>query len=259
MQKVNEFRFYDLGAKLERIKGIKQDSKVTAILWDCWQARQALQQLLDDPIDLKVCRPAAEKVIEAIDSCVPKTHQQITRLSKDKDVGFAAHNINVSLSRLITVLEAECLTLNTYAVSQKRAYSTSDMISNAEVTVSRDIRDRLSHAVVKDIQEAGRCLVFDLPTAAGFHILRAVELVMADLWAHVIQGQSKKPANWGKYIEELDNAGVDKNSIDMLTRMKNLYRNPVAHPDIVLTEEEAFGLFSIGVAAIEHLVAQLPE
>ena len=43
--------------------------------------------------------------------------------------------------------------------------------------IPQETRKNLDDAVIGDIREAGRCLVFDLPTAAGFHVLRAIELV----------------------------------------------------------------------------------
>ena len=170
-----------------------------------------------------------------------------------KKLGFAAGDIEEGLKDLDAVLEAECLTLDTYTVLQKGAYSTSDLIERAEIMVPQETRKTLDDAVIKDIREAGRCLVFDLPTAAGFHVLRGVELVMADLWRKKTTG-GKKPPNWGKYIEQFKESGVDDKITSMLDNIRTLYRNPITHPEHTLTDSEAIVLFGLGIAAIQQMV-----
>ena len=255
MDRVNEHRFYELGIRIQRIRTLNPDTLVHDCLFDCWNARNSLQQLLDDPVSLQVCRPVVIKLIESISSFLPEDFSEALNIKKSEQVGFRAHTIAAASKELDAVLEAECRTLATYAVSQKGAYSTSDLIDRAEIMISEETRTKLDAAVINDIREAGRSLVFDLPTAAGFHILRAVELTMYDLWKRTKTGQSQKPSNWGKYIEQLKATHVDKKITTMLDNIRELYRNPIAHPEHSLTDSEAIALFGLGIAAIEHMVA----
>jgi hypothetical protein len=64
-------------------------------------------------------------------------------------------------------------------------------------------RNRLPPACQMEIDEAGRCLVFERATAAGFHILRSVE-VTVKFYLSLIPGFTMPPLNrqnWGEYIK----------------------------------------------------------
>lgn len=254
MQRVNEYRFYTLGAAMERLRSLEKSTLYRDCIAGGWVARRNLRALLDDPVSLKVCRPAIEKILDAISKFLPEDPFEIIGDKEfgEKEVGFLAYTIQEGLKELDTVLDAECRTLDTYAVSQKGAYSTSDLIDRAEIMIPEETRNNLEDAVIKDIREAGRCLVFDLPTAAGFHVLRAIELVMADCLKKKNAGQ-KKPTNWGQYIEQLKKAGVASRITSMLENIKNLYRNPIAHPEDTLTDSDALVLFGLGIAAIQQM------
>ena len=143
-------------------------------------------------------------------------------------------------------MKAECDSLATYAISQKGAYSTPDLIEHAENMIPETTRTLLPSAVIKDVQEAGRCLAFDLPTASGFHILRAVELVMIELWGQIKTGADKKPTNWGAYIAKFEASNIDLKITTMLRNLKDLYRNPNAHPEDTLKEDESNNAFRFG-------------
>ena len=250
MQRVNEYRFYTLGAAMERLRSLEASTLYRDCLAEGLTARASLRALLDDPVSLRVCRPAIEKILDAISRFLPEDPFDGVG---DKKIGFAAYKIQEGLKELDAVLDAECRTLDTYAVSQKGAYSTSDLIDRAEIMIPEETRNILEDAVIKDIREAGRCLVFDLPTAAGFHVVRAIELVMADYWKKKNAGQ-KKPTNWGQYIEQLKKAGAASRITSMLDNIKSLYRNPIAHPEHTLTDSEAIVLFGLGIAAIQQMV-----
>ena len=258
MQRVNEYRFYDLGTKLAKLRSINQDTLVQGCVWDCWFARNALEELLEDPVELQVCRPVVEKLIDTITSFVPVDVNEAANVSNKTKVLFNAHRLGSTLKELDAVLEAECQAIDTYAVSQKGAYSTSDLIERAEIMLPAAVRESVPAAAIVDVQMAGRCLVFDLPTAAGFHMLRAVESVMVALCNHVGKDDknvgSAKGRNWGSYIKKLEEAGVDQKITSMLNNIRGQYRNPLAHPEDVLTDDEALVLLALSTAAVEQMV-----
>jgi hypothetical protein len=114
----------------------------------------------------------------------------------------------------------------------------------------------------EEIDESGRCLAYERPTASGFHILRAVELtILAYLLAiprFVMPPINRQ--NWGEYIEQLrkangDGKTADKETIDHMQSLKDHHRNPLMHPRDTLTIPEAVSLFAIGQSTIEIIVA----
>src|SRR6267142_645621 len=71
-----------------------------------------------------------------------------------------------------TVLANELPGLATYVVSQKGIYSTDELISHAEMHVPEKCRGVLSKKASDDIQQAGKCLAFEVATASAFHMWR---------------------------------------------------------------------------------------
>ena len=257
MQRVNEYRFYELGAALERLKDLNEKTLLWDAIFAIWEARRTLVLLLADPISLRVCRPAAEKLLRDIAAILP-VHGQDP--DPNKKIGYGAHQITSGVAQLSTVLEAEFPTLDTYAVSQKGAYSMPILIDQAEMLLPADTRQRLDDVAIQDIRQAGRCMAFDLPTAAGFHLFRAVESVMRHLY-NTLNGTSQEPErlpNWVAYLKALTEAQVPSDVTDMLDSIRQHYRNPLAHPDATLTTDEAIVLVPLGVAAIQKMVDAMP-
>lgn len=52
------------------------------------------------------------------------------------------------------------------------------------------------------------------------------------------------------YLRLLSNHGADNNIMGLLTLMKDVYRNPVIHPEEVYTDERAQVLFGMCVSAV---------
>ena len=258
MQRVNEYRFFELGAALERLKDLKQETLLWDAMFPCWETQRTLQLLLlDHAVSLRVCRPVAGKLLTQIATILPTPG---TDSDPNKPIGAAAQGIGSALAELRTVLEAECPTLEIYSVSQKGAYSMSQLIEQAEVLIPESTRQRLDPEAIRDIQQAGRCLAFKLPTAAGFHLFRAVESVMRVLYDRV-RGKlekRKKPSNWGGYVDALKEAQMPSRITDLLDSIRQNYRNPITHPDATLSNDDAIVLVPLGVMAIQKMVEAMP-
>ena len=136
-----------------------------------------------------------------------------------------------------------------YMITQKRDRNMNVLIYSAEQGLSASTIKYLSEAkdCVEDIKNAGRCLAFDLPTACGFHIFRAVEAVALMYFPLLdIPYPDKKKRSLGTYIHLLngksrngqkDRTGalkVDDKITGMLGHLTKFYRNPLAHPELTL-------------------------
>ncbi len=64
-----------------------------------------------------------------------------------------------------------------FLVEDKRGYSSRAFLRNASVIFSNDDVAMLSELTLDDVAEAGRCLLLDRHTTAGFHTIRALEAV----------------------------------------------------------------------------------
>jgi hypothetical protein len=76
--------------------------------------------------------------------------------------------------------------------------------------------------MVYDIQQAGRCLAFNIPTAAGFHILKAVESMIREYHLRLTGKHiAAKSRNRGAYIRDLNNHGADIKVTAYLSHIKD--------------------------------------
>lgn len=258
MQRVNEYRFYELGQRIQVLKGTKASSKIHDVMVELWFARVELSKLLSDPLNLTVCVPAARRVVAAITAIIPKRWEEVVQAKEDAQVASAIYELHSSLEAFEPVLAAECAAMDTYVVSQKGGYSTSHLVEQADVLLSVETRDALAENVINDIRAAGRCLAFDTPTAAGFHMLRAVEAVMSKYFkASTDREIEVKQRNWGAYLRDLAAAGGSPKVIGALTHIKDNYRNPITHPDVTLTDSEATLLFALSTSVIDIMVSEM--
>ena len=115
----------------------------------------------------------------------------------------------------------------------------------------------LDDFVRNDIDHAGKCLAFDLPTSCGFHILRAVE-TCAKAYVHAVTGALPgiKQRNWGEYILQLKNAGAHEDVTDLL-RILKAKRNPLMHPYDNLDVDEAISLLCLCQAGMDTIAEDL--
>ena len=259
VQRVNEYRFYELGQKIAALQGLDHNSEYGKVWFGLWEAREALGKLKNDQLSLRVSLPAVDRLIASITAIVPTDTEEIGRRinqaagSPAETLGYAYYELSEALRQFEPVLAAECNALDTYVVSQKRGYATTDLVDRSDVMLPIETRSMLDASISADIRAAGRCLAFDTPTAAGFHILRAVEAVMALYYTHVTGRQIKKQhRNWGLYLKRLEKEPRSDQKIrGALDHIKENYRNPITHPDITLTEGEAIMVFGLSLSVME--------
>ena len=137
--------------------------------------------------------------------------------------------------------------------------STDKLLSGASAGYPNPVRTVLTDQCKNEIDEAGRCLVFERPTAVGFHILRSVEVAIKQ-YLQCIPGFTMPPLNrqtWSEYIKLLKDNGAAKVVTDHLQNIKDNFRNPLMHPEDILELPEAVSLFSVCQAMTESLVADL--
>lgn len=262
MKKINTFLLFAVGKALRPIEDIDENTTVFGpVMFPLYDARAQIRSLLEnDALLLKTSRQAATQLVDAITAVVPLEIREAVKLDKSAKVEWwPAHQIKKAATTFETVLAEELNIIDTYAVAQKGAYSTSELISNAEAMFSKTVQRKLPALAVQDIREAGKCLAFETPTAAGFHIVRAIESVILAYFTKVLgRNPPSRMRNWGVYIRTLRESGkADSKILDFLSHIKDNYRNPVSHPDAVLTVDEVLVLFGVAVAAITQMSSAL--
>jgi hypothetical protein len=151
--------------------------------------------------------------------------------------------------------------MNIYLVVKKRGFDTSDLINNGAVLFPPDIVTKVPQAL-DDLNVATKCIAFELPTAAGFHLHRANESVL-HAYYDAVTNHANKPSgrNIADYLKAMkdQNVGDDK-VLSALKDLKNLHRNPLIHPEQSLdSTDEAIALLGSIHAAVVFMLKEIPE
>ena len=257
MDRVNQYQFYQLGWSIHPLLTVSQGALVSQIHWTLYQAKIWLEFLLENRVvPLVTSRASAIKLLSSIDAVLPKQTESAAVPAPEAPLDYIqAYNISTNAQTFETVLAAELQTLDTYFVSQQLAYATRDLIGNAEKIFPEKIRNDIPKEAIEDIRQAGKCVAFEIPTAAGFHIVRATESVIRKYYAAIVGKAPKaKMRNWGAYIKNLNQHGADQKITGFLDHIRETYRNPVLHPEVTLSGEDAQVLMGACASAIVQMV-----
>jgi hypothetical protein len=166
-----------------------------------------------------------------------------------------------------TVLIADLRISTSFTVTESGIFDVNQLVNCARNVLSGDAAKIVGEEVLREIDDAGKCLAFNLPTACGFHAMRAVERVIKQYLGEFLSSDEiKKLNNWGQYLAALEKrADGDEEpkpsteAIALLRQIKEIYRNPVIHPERTLSPEEAATLFHSTVAAISRVAFEVAE
>lgn len=174
-------------------------------------------------------------------------------------------------SELTLAMRYEVDTMPVFFVPEQRAYSTEALLNKAEEVLGQSQIELLADRTIFDIREAGRCIAFGVPTAAGFHSVRAVEAV-ARGYHEILTGvrpgaetplgplinglRTKRDALLAsKAIDKEDRLNL---AIDFLGRINNVYRKPITHPEMILESSQGITVFDAAKCAIDLILEDAP-
>ena len=163
---------------------------------------------------------------------------------------------------LKTILIAELRTSSSFAVVGSGIFDVDQLVNEAHKAIDDEIRLRLSDTVCAEIDSAGKCLAFNLPTAAAFHSMRAIERVVKRYLGDFLSLEEiEKLNNWGQYIAAMEKLktqedGPSEEAIALIRQVKDIYRNPVIRPDRVLNYSESSIVFHSMIAAVVRIASE---
>ncbi|MGJ8605408.1 MAG: hypothetical protein ACSHXH_14890 [Marivita sp.] len=155
------------------------------------------------------------------------------------------------------VLKSELGNLDLYLVQQKSAFDTRTLIEAGELAFPLELKEKVPDAIF-DLKEAMKCIAFELPTAAAFHLHRANEIVLATYWDQIMNGKAR-PKSMGNYIAQLEKVdGCNQQVLAALKDIKNLYRNPTIHAEQnFASAEQAVDLLGVVRSAISAMMNEI--
>ncbi len=272
MQHLNPYRFYELAAKLHALFN-NSSSRVVDMFGPITEA----QNLLDGWIKgesyfLETSKDDATRLLTKLGNLFNKyfidqsTKQLKTPTGEDRIDAQELALINNLLEKFEHALAAELTYAPTYVAGKRGIYSTYDLIQNAQDCFSVSMRQDMPEAAMKEFNTAGRALAFGLGTAAGMHLLRAVELVLKRYYETFSGTQvNKNERTYSIYLKRLavltEDEGSDfrpdKRLLQLLAQIKEHYRNPLTNPESNITVDQATSLFGLATAAMTLMTEQV--
>ena len=259
MNRINCYSFYALGKLVGRLMSLKPESQHIEIYMIAMRADAALRRLSNSDLPLPATEEAAKGFLQGLgvlNSLFEKEeNENVSVLPSQLEMVFLG--ISKSLEALENVMSVELVRAPIYSVPLRGVFNTESLLDSAD-DVFGDIKDKVPEDAKADTRQAGRSLAFDLSTAAGFHIARALETVLViTMNAFGCSTPKESQRNWGFYIRELDAHGLKKEAIHHLTQLKDLHRNPLIHPEITLTPTEAQQLWALCTTLIMVLIEEI--
>lgn len=244
MQRVNEFQLYELATAIHPLTAASEDAKYSEV-WLNWRTAAIALQNIFKQRALEFCFHAANELYRAVEAVVPpdldeaiKKYHELPK--PEEPLGFGPiYPIRAAAQKFETVLSAELSNSDTYWISPKGTHKTSMLLQYAHLELPSSILTEVPEAAA-DFDEAGKCLLFDTPTAVGFHLLRATEAVIRKYYAIVAGVEPKKKfRNWGTYIKKLNQCGANSKITGYLDHIRENYRNPILHPEVTMSADDA--------------------
>jgi hypothetical protein len=268
MNRINCYGFYLLGKYISKIESLGPDSKDLDVALASVRAERLLSTLLHNTsFKLKTTLAASSSLFTGFKHLSDFFEErQDTESSgpasdaKDQQRNLFISGVKLSVDKMETVLSTELALAPIYSVPARGVFSTDSLLDSAD-DVFEDLKELKAHVpddAIADTKQAGRCLAFDLPTAAGFHIARATEAVMKKAMdALGCPPLKDSQRNWGNYIKSLDEYGASVSIVHHLNQLKDLHRNPLIHPEVTLDQLEAQQLWSLCTSAMVTMVKEI--
>jgi len=144
-----------------------------------------------------------------------------------------------------------------FIVTDKRI-DVNKLLSDVSALIAPGVFYSLPDVAQYDFIEAGKCIAFELPTAAAFHLLRGTEGVLRHFYCSIVR-RSRVGLLWGPMVEHLRRRKTSPPAplLDNLDNIRRSFRNPTQHPDKIYDIQEVQDLFGLCIDAINRMITLL--
>lgn len=246
MQSVPVHRFWQFGTNVRYLQDAREGMAVHSPATILHNVNSLFNKL--EELELRVTIRAA--------SDLGKIQIELRDTPTDAKLSAAqASKLSSTIKALRQTLEAELKGVNAYTISPKRLdieKLTNDVPSLFAPTVFAS----LSTVAQYDLAEAGKCIAFERPTAAAFHLMRATEETLRGYYCHHVRRDRLDPMMWFGMVQALQTHRTAKKNQALHRNLDNIrlsFRNPTQHPDKVYDIQEAQDLFGLCVDVINRM------
>lgn len=259
MHRVDGAYLYALGGKIRPLANIQANATWEEVWLPLYIASSELEKFLNGSVysqSVRTSRPNADELLILLKEFIDNANNDEKK--HDQIGGFEAYRLSNALGSFETVMTAEFGMMPLFLVTPKKGYDLMALLYSGNSIFPADLETKVPEAIT-DIMSGTQCLALEMFTAAAFHFHRATESVLRKYWESVLPGR-KHPGNKtiGDYLRALGLARKGSPKLKSCLRdLKDLYRNPVLHPEYSLSNlDEAIALMgSINAAMVQMLMA----
>lgn len=261
MEKLNVYTYVMLGVKLSTLNLIKEGFQLSTLVFleqhDIRQVQALLAQLSNDensPLtssritcktlhdELEVIFPRDLKTVDLERTITAEEERRIARFANIFDVA----------------LGTDLIAQHNYYIPQVSIYSIDTLLQRGELLIGPEARAVLPPELVPELRQFGQSFAFGVPTAAGFHLVRALEWVLR----YYVLGVGEtlgdvKDRSWGNYLKKIEAMNGDPRIVAVWRNLKREYRDDLMHPELHLSMEQVFALIETAHTLIRGTVADV--
>ena len=255
MERVNGFIAFAIGVALAELAAVTippESPNFAMALPRVLNAKARLDEFLaDHRIPLHGSKDRARNILRLLDR-IQEGASANAQNPVPADLCLAVWNEAVAFQH---VFQTECARLPLFLITERRGWDMAMLGEYAEFALPSLAWSALTPTELKDVRAAGRCLAFEIPTAAAFHLYRLLEsfvLKYMPLFGVTLRDADR---NLGNYIKILNDRGVSQKITSMLQHIKDEYRNPAIHPGLFFDIDGAASQFAF-VQGVTHMIAE---
>lgn len=247
----------DVVSSFERVKNLSDDAAPVDVFLAVLHAQPRLDELFINSIYSQHLRVSSQHAVSfkaALDKASEAISNEIIPLPLGQMVA-----LRFQATQFMTVLTSELGVIPTFMVSVKDGYDVGLLTDSGHRLFPPATFAKVPEAE-KDMAEAGKALAFELSTACGFHTFRVLESVIKRYWDHVAKKERPNLETIGSYAKALESGPFGSPAVwETLSQIAKLHRNPLIHPDAILSVEEAIGTLGIVRSAIGAMLNVMPD
>ncbi len=206
-----------------------------------------------DTLDLPVSRKIASELEGVIEDLKSSTEEKVSDEQSEL--------IKKVIERLDPALDAELGLRATYLLTKKR-YPLDSLLNKPSELLATGTYATLDDTSKRDFNAACLLIALAQPTAAAFHLMRALEQQVKLLYFGFKKTDRLEKPMWGQMTHQLRTKKAPRPSIKLLDQLDGMrvhFRNPTQHPDAFYNIDEAQDLLSQTIAAMNSIAAELPK
>lgn len=169
-----------------------------------------------------------------------------------------AESIREGMQTVATIWKYEVVNLEAYIITEKRL-PVNRLLADVSKLFAESVYYVLPDIAQYDFAQAGKCIAFELPTAAAFHILRGTEDVLRSYYS-ALTTPSRQHLPWGPMVRELSQISDDPPPKELLKNLDNIrvsFRNPTQHPEKRYDLDKVQDLFNLCVDVVNRIAKDL--